>query len=187
MVFDPDTEECLTAAAWLVNTAGPPDRLQEIIDLERFFTEHDYTGRFDRDQAELKSVRAARVDLRRLLTAPRDEAPDLVNSVLRTSRALPQLVRHAPRGWHIHAVDSTEPLVTRLLVETALAMTTVVISDETSRISTCAASRCENIVVDLTRNRTKRFCSATCGNRTAVAAYRVRRDTNQLQTTLDAP
>jgi predicted RNA-binding Zn ribbon-like protein len=183
MVFDPDTEECLTAAAWLVNTAGPPDRLQEMDDLERFFTEHDYTGRFDRNQAELESVRASRADLRRLLTTPRDQAPELINSVLRSGRALPQLVRHAPRGWHIHAVASTEPLVTRLLVETALAMSTVVISDETSRISTCAASRCENIVVDLTRNRTKRFCSATCGNRTAVAAYRQRHNTNQNQAT----
>jgi predicted RNA-binding Zn ribbon-like protein len=186
MVFDPDTEECLIAAAWLVNSAGPPDRLQEVNDLERFLTEHEYTGRFDRDQAELESVRASRADLRRMLTVSRDETPELVNSVLRSNRALPQLVRHAPRGWHIHAVDSTEPLVTRLLVETALAMSTVVISDETSRISTCAASRCENIVVDLTRNRTKRFCSATCANRTAVAAYRQRHSTSRAKTTHDS-
>lgn len=175
MVFDPDTEESLTAAAWLVNTAGPPDRLEGVADLERFFEEHDYTGRFDRDQAELEAVRACRQELRRLLSAPRDAAPELINAVLRASAALPQLVRHAPRDWHIHAVDSTQPLATRLLVETAMAMSVVVIADETSRISTCAAANCENLVVDLSRNRTKRFCSSACGNRTAVAAYRARR------------
>lgn len=174
MAFDPHTEECLIAAAWLVNTVGPPDRLQAVGDLERYFEKHDYTGRFDHDQAELESVRGCRGQLRGLLSAPSDQIPGLINTVLRTNRALPQLVNHAPRGWHVHAVDSAEPLVTRLLVETALAMSVVVISDETSRISTCAALKCENLVVDLTRNRTKRFCSAACGNRTAVALYRQR-------------
>lgn len=187
MAFDPDANDCLTAVAWLVNSMGPPDLLQGVTDLERFFDEHDYTGRFDRDDAELKAVRAARTELRRLLTAPRDEAPELINTVLRIGGALPQLVRHAPRGWHIHAVDSTEPLVTRLLVETALAMSAVVISGETSRISTCTASNCENVVVDLTRNRTKRFCSVTCGNRAAAAAYRQRKTTGQGRTTSGAP
>ncbi|KNC19482.1 Zn-ribbon-like protein [Arthrobacter sp. RIT-PI-e] len=177
MSFDPDVNECLTAAAWLVNSVGPPDRLQEVADLERFLDEHHYTGRLDRDRAELESVRASRTELRRLLTTERDEAPEVINTVLRTGGAVPQLVRHAPRGWHLHAVDATEPLATRLLVETALAMSAVVISGETSRISTCAASRCENVVVDLTRNRTKRFCGVTCGNRAAAAAYRLRQST----------
>ncbi|MUK00902.1 hypothetical protein GM708_02525 [Vibrio cholerae] len=60
-------------------------------------------------------------------------------------------------------------------------MSAVVISNESSRISTCAASGCEDLVVYLTRNRTKRFCSTTCGNRTGVAAYRRRRNTHQDQ------
>jgi hypothetical protein len=30
------------------------------------------------------------------------------------------------------------------------------------------------VVVDLSRNRSKRFCEAGCGNRAAVAAYRAR-------------
>ena len=33
---------------------------------------------------------------------------------------------------------------------------------------------CDGIVLDLSRNRSKRFCSTTCGNRNAVAAYRAR-------------
>jgi predicted RNA-binding Zn ribbon-like protein len=30
------------------------------------------------------------------------------------------------------------------------------------------------VVLDLSRNRSKRFCSVACGNRNAVAAYRAR-------------
>ena len=34
---------------------------------------------------------------------------------------------------------------------------------------------CSDLHVDLSRNRSKRFCSTTCGNRMAAAAYRERR------------
>jgi predicted RNA-binding Zn ribbon-like protein len=37
-----------------------------------------------------------------------------------------------------------------------------------------ADGTCEALVLDLSRNRSKRFCSTTCGNRNAVAAYRAR-------------
>ena len=36
------------------------------------------------------------------------------------------------------------------------------------------ADDCEAIVLDLSRNRSRRFCSTSCGNRVAVAAYRAR-------------
>jgi predicted RNA-binding Zn ribbon-like protein len=38
----------------------------------------------------------------------------------------------------------------------------------------CADDDCEGLVLDLSRNRSKRFCSLACGNRNAVAAYRAR-------------
>jgi predicted RNA-binding Zn ribbon-like protein len=51
----------------------------------------------------------------------------------------------------------------------------VVRSDELTRLRICAFPTCENVVVDLSKNRSKRFCEAGCGNRAAVAAYRARR------------
>jgi predicted RNA-binding Zn ribbon-like protein len=38
----------------------------------------------------------------------------------------------------------------------------------------CADDRCEGLVLDLSRNRSRRYCSTTCANRNAVAAYRAR-------------
>jgi predicted RNA-binding Zn ribbon-like protein len=43
-----------------------------------------------------------------------------------------------------------------------------------SRLDICADTACNGVVLDLSRNRSKRFCSITCGNRNAVAAYRER-------------
>jgi predicted RNA-binding Zn ribbon-like protein len=53
-------------------------------------------------------------------------------------------------------------------------MSDLVRSDEMSRLSVCADRNCGGVVLDLTRNRSRRFCSSTCANRNAVAAYRAR-------------
>ncbi|NKF34779.1 CGNR zinc finger domain-containing protein, partial [Pseudomonas sp. BGM005] len=66
-------------------------------------------------------------------------------------------------------------LAERVLIETAMALIDVIRTDEGSRISTCADDTCDALALDLSRNRSKRYCSTTCTNRNAVAAYRSRR------------
>ena len=83
-------------------------------------------------------------------------------------------MRHGDYDWHIHATGPDEALVTRMKVETAMAMIDLIRADELSRLGICADEDCRGIVLDLSRNRSKRFCSTTCGNRNAVAAYRAR-------------
>ena len=55
-----------------------------------------------------------------------------------------------------------------------MAMIDVIRADEMSRLGVCADDDCQGVVLDLSRNRSRRFCSTTCGNRNAVAAYRAR-------------
>ena len=174
MPFAHDTEQSLLAAVTLVNTAAQPDTLLTVADLDAFYTEHDYSGRHDRDLDELEAVRAVRPVLRELLTAARDDAVELVNALLAEARAIPRLVRHDPFDWHLHASAEEAPLPTRILVETAMAMIDVIRADDMSRLGICADDDCDGIVLDLSRNRSRRFCSTTCGNRNAVAAYRAR-------------
>jgi predicted RNA-binding Zn ribbon-like protein len=71
-------------------------------------------------------------------------------------------------------VPADAPLDRRVVVETAMAMVDVIRADELSRMSVCADERCGGLVLDLSRNRSRRFCSTTCANRNAVAAYRAR-------------
>ena len=175
MVFAHDTEVALQAAVTLVNSALEPDTLVSIQDLSGFFADFEYTGRFDRDEAELAAVRRLRDDLRTLLVADREEAVRLVNEMLTDARALPQLVRHDDWDWHLHAVSPDAPLAQRITVETAMAMIDVIRADELSRLSICADDVCDGVVLDLSRNRSRRFCSTACTNRNAVAAYRARR------------
>ncbi|MBF4770069.1 CGNR zinc finger domain-containing protein [Nocardioides agariphilus] len=175
MVFAHDTELSLQAAVSLVNSAEPPDTLTSLPELEAFWTTFGYTGRHDRDEAELAAVRALRPRLRELLTANRDDAVALVNGLLEQADATPQLVRHDELDWHLHVVDPDRPMAERITAETAMAMIDVIRADEMSRLGVCAQDDCESIVLDLSRNRSKIFCGTTCSNRAAVAAYRARR------------
>jgi predicted RNA-binding Zn ribbon-like protein len=62
-----------------------------------------------------------------------------------------------------------------MAVEAAMAMTDVIRADEMSRLRICEYLDCDNVVVDLSKNRSRRYCEAGCGNRAAVAAYRARK------------
>ena len=176
MVFTHDAELALHAAVTLANSALDPDTLTTVADLDQVWQDHGYNGRHDRTRAELDAVRRIRARLRELLTAERDQdAVELVNRMLLEARALPQLVRHDRLDWHIHAIDQDQPLERRILVETAMAMIDVIRADELSRLAICADGTCRGVVLDLSRNRSRRYCSTACGNRNAVAAYRARR------------
>ena len=164
----------MLAAVTLVNTAAEPDTLLTVEDLDAFYRDFEYSGRHDRDVRELEAVRALRPVLRELLLTDRDDAVQLVNALLADAQAVPRLVRHEPFDWHLHAVAEEAPLPTRIMVESAMAMIDVIRADEMSRLAICADDECPGVVLDLSRNRSRRFCSTTCGNRNAVAAYRAR-------------
>ncbi|MFC8503406.1 CGNR zinc finger domain-containing protein [Pedococcus sp. NPDC057267] len=179
MLFAHDTEVALRGAAALVNTAAtlPTDHddLITVDDLDAFVREWGWTGSRTGDRGELDAVRALRPRLRALWTVDTDEAVTIVNELLAEAGALPQLVRHDGWAWHLHATPPEAPLATRMAVEAAMAMVDVIRADELDRLRVCAADDCEDVVVDLSRNRSKRYCDGTCGNRANVAAYRARR------------
>lgn len=174
MIFAHDVELALTASVALANSAEDPDTLTTLEHVREFYDEQGYTGLLVGDEAELEEVRALRPQLRTLLTSERDDAVEIVNRMLREGGARPQLKRHDIHDWHLHATDDDQPFAIRIAVETAMAMVDVIRADEMSRLGICADPGCGGIVLDLSRNRSRIFCSSACSNRAAVAAYRAR-------------
>lgn len=175
MLFAYDTEVGLNAAAALVNTLDGEELLPDVAALDEFVGTWGWTGGRRRDQAELRAVRAMRPRLRQFWNAGEDAVVDLANALLREAKALPQLVKHDEWDYHLHATTAEAPLATRMAVEAAMAMVDVVRMHELSRLRMCDYPGCDNVVVDLSKNRSKRFCDAGCGNKAAVAAYRARK------------
>ncbi|BEL07139.1 CGNR zinc finger domain-containing protein [Actinoplanes sichuanensis] len=178
MLFAPDTEEALHFVVDLANTTpsasrSGEDELTTPAELDVLLV--GYSGRKDRDQAELDAVRETRDLLREVWTLDRDDAVEAVNRMLREAHAVPYLTRHDGSDWHIHATGSDAPLAERIRVEAAMALIDVIRMDETGRLRVCAADDCDGLFVDLSRNGSKRFCSVRCGNRVNMTAFRARR------------
>ncbi|MDX2968741.1 CGNR zinc finger domain-containing protein [Kribbella solani] len=101
-----------------------------------------------------------------------DPAVDLVNRLLIDTQAAPRLTRREGTPWHLHFGSPDE--ARGWLAEFATAAAMLLGSDEKERLRKCEAARCDNLFLDSTRNRTQRFCSTACQNRTKVAAHRAR-------------
>ncbi|GEK23421.1 CGNR zinc finger domain-containing protein [Cellulomonas xylanilytica] len=179
MVFAPDTEMSIAAAVEIVNTArrrDGHDAMATTDDVTEFYTRWGYTARHDGDEAELAAMRDARDQIAHLWDVDRDTAAGVLNEMLARGGAVPYLTRHDDLDWHLHGTAPGAPLATVLLVETAMAMSDVVRSAEYDRLQRCEADDCDAVLVDLSRNRSRRFCDVNgCANRAHVAAYRARR------------
>ena len=183
MHFAPDTEEALEFVVLLGATdpgasRSGRDELETLADLAALLAPIPFTGRIDGDDVELLDVRQTRDLLRRVWTLGRDNAVTEINRMLREARALPQLARHDVSDWHLHATVPEAPLGERMRVEAALALIDVIRSDEMGRLRICEADACTGLVLDLSRNGSKRFCSVRCGNRMNMIAFRERQTTS---------
>ena len=179
MHLAPDTDEVLEFTVTLANTdptasRSGDDELATIEQLADLLTAAVYSGRIDHDERERREVIATRDRLRAIWSLDRDDAVNEVNAMLREAKALPQLTRHDGSDWHWHATAPDAPLAERIRVEVALAVADVIRMDAIDRLRVCAAPDCTGLLVDFSRNGSKRFCSVRCGNRMNMVAFRAR-------------
>jgi predicted RNA-binding Zn ribbon-like protein len=181
MLVTHDTEIALSEAAALVNTLGDDgDSLDDRAGLDAFLARHPFSGRVAGDEEELRAVRRLRERLRTFWTATeRDEVAGLVNALLADCATSPYLSRHDAFDWHLHVTRPDAPLADRIGAEAAMGFLDLVRDDDLGRLRVCAAEDCSDVLVDLSRNKSKRYCdTGNCGNRANVAAYRARRRTS---------
>jgi len=188
VVFAHDTEVALAATVALVNTLdGADDHLTDLAALDEFLDTWGFTGTRTHDAQELEAVRALRSQLRALWASDKDEVAQRVNDMLRAGNALPQLAKHDAWDYHLHATAPEAPLATRIAVEAAMAFVDVVRSQALDRLRICDMHDCTAVTIDLTKNKSKRYCDSGCSNRAAVAAYRARQAAVQPHTATATP
>lgn len=180
-MFGHDAELALMTVVELVNSApstGGVEALPDVTALVDLVERNEVSGVGRLTVQDLEQVRELRA---RLLTvfetvdAP-DRAAALVNDVVASARALPRLSNHDDRPWHVHYFAPDAALAEHLAADCGMALARVIADGELDRLRRCEADDCNHILVDLSRNRSKRYCdSRRCGNRIHVAAYRERR------------
>jgi predicted RNA-binding Zn ribbon-like protein len=180
MLFSHDTQLTLEAACALINSDRVDgEQLGNMAALEAYLDEYGWTGRRDHDDAELESIHRLRERLGRIWAAADDEerAVGQVNALLSDTKAAPWLTRHPEMPeWHLHLASTHDPLWQRMGADFAMALADTIRVGELRRLKICAAPDCEAVLVDMSRNRSGKFCdTGNCGNRQHVAAYRERR------------
>ncbi|HEX8510647.1 MAG TPA: CGNR zinc finger domain-containing protein [Propionibacteriaceae bacterium] len=179
MVYAHDTQIILAESAALVNTLSDGvDTLADRAGLRAFLDVYPMSGQFLGTDEELEHVRQLRTRLRTMWSATsRDEAAAMVNDILLEAEARPYLSKHDEYDWHLHVTGPDAPLAQRIGAEAAMGVLDLIRADDLDRLRICAADDCEDVLVDLSRNKSRRFCESGCGNRANVAAYRARKRT----------
>jgi hypothetical protein len=179
-MFSHDTHLSLQAVVDLVNTSptcGGHEDLPTPASLRTFVAGHHVSGVRDRDYDDVAAIHRVRDRFRAVFgVADPTRVATLVNSLLAEAPVCPRLTNHDGYDWHVHYFAPGATLADHMAVDGGMALAHVVAGGETDRLRVCEAPDCASVLIDLSRNRSKRYCDArTCGNRLNVAAYRARK------------
>ncbi len=131
----------------------------------------------DPDQARLLSHTAGLLRRAFELFAHGDleAAVVVVNDLMDSSGARPELVYRGDGEWAMHFRGNDDTLANGWGAGCATGLAMTIGSDLGRCLGVCEASRCDQVFVDASRNRVRRYCSTACQNRMKSAAFRLRR------------
>jgi predicted RNA-binding Zn ribbon-like protein len=171
----------MAGCAELINSGRAPDgdELADVAAIQSFADRYAFAGlpAAPRDVTLLRRYRA-RLDEVAVACEGGDLATaiDGLNALLAQTGASPQIASHDGIGPHIHVSRLDVPLANRIAAHFAMGLAWLVVAGQAARIRSCESPACNDVFVDLSRNRSRRYCdSRTCGNRLHVAAYRARK------------
>ncbi|CAG7655140.1 CGNR zinc finger domain-containing protein [Actinacidiphila bryophytorum] len=180
MLINHDTRCALDSVVDLINTApsiAGHEALAEVADLRAFVERNKVSeiGRLDRgDITAVQSVRGRFTEV--FATTDDATAATMLNAMIAEAGTTPRLTDHDGYDWHVHYFAPGASLSDHLAADCGMALAFLITAGERERLRRCDAPDCRHAFVDLSRNRSRRYCdSRTCGNRLHVAAYRARR------------
>ncbi|MEE1929094.1 CGNR zinc finger domain-containing protein [Streptomyces sp. TRM 70351] len=179
MLINHDTRYALDAVVDLLNTRaddGTPDTLTDLEALAGYVRRNAFSGVSDLTDGDLLAVRRVREQFAQVFAAAdQRSAADLVNALVADAGTTPQLTDHDGYDWHVHYFAPGASVADHLAADGGMALGFLLVAGERERLRRCAAPDCRRAFIDLSRNRSRRYCdSRTCGNRLHVAAYRAR-------------
>ncbi|KOV55917.1 hypothetical protein ADK64_42015 [Streptomyces sp. MMG1121] len=176
-----DTRCALDTVVDLVNTApedgAAADGLADLPALADFVRKHEISDVGVLTEFDLSAVRRIRGRFAAIFAAPDPRsAAGLINELVAAAGTTPRLTDHDGYDWHVHYFAPGASVADHLAADCGMALAFFVVAGEQERLRRCEAPDCRHAFVDLSRNRSRRYCdSRTCGNRLHVAAYRARR------------
>lgn len=177
MDFNHYTDYCVQAAADLVNTQGSTtgnEYMGTPEAVEEFLKGHHFSGPYAATSEDIAALHRVRDRLREVFLAPdHSTAAAALNDILDELEVKPYLTDH-DGTWHLHYAPEEASLGQRVAATTAMGLASIVGEYGFERLGVCAADTCKDVFVDMSRNRSRRYCNEICSSRMNVAAYRAR-------------
>jgi predicted RNA-binding Zn ribbon-like protein len=171
------SDECVQSAADLVNTKGHPSGAEYMGTTElaeEFLVEHDFSGVDEVTEADLADLHAVRARLEEVFYASDERsATAVLNELIADYEAKPYLTDHEG-GWHLHYSPDGTPVGRRVAADVVMGLAALIAEQGFERLGVCTADNCDNVFVDTSRNKSRRYCSEICSSRVNVAAHRAR-------------
>lgn len=150
------------------------------VDVRALLHDHGFSRAQSASDAALRRVelrmRALAGALRALPNAAAEPTVDWINDALTEIHITPSLTEHDGADLHIHWTPATASFDDQVIADILMALAQEVCDHGTSRFGSCAASECDHLFFDATRNRSRRFCAdPRCASRTHTADHRARR------------
>lgn len=167
----------------LINTydlyLDEPEHLRQTADLKRFLETHNLKSETAITLTMVEQVHRLREDLRLCWTAKTlAEMITRLNTFLALAAVTVQVEADAENrvSFQFQAQSS---ILQNLALECAVGIVFVLQNYGIERMRACAAEPCRDVFVDVSRNKTRRFCSERCANRYNIAAFRDRQKHNE--------
>ncbi len=131
------------------------------------------------EERDLAPLRRLRREMRPIFEASdhgdEGEVVRLVNTLLAKHPVTPYIAGHDRESWHLHVAERGSSVAALITAECVMGLATLVVDFGPTRLGVCSAEKCEQVFVDTSPNRSRRYCSDRCSSRANVAAYRARR------------
>lgn len=179
----------------LPGTAGgsPPrgDILRSLDDVRALLVEQPPWRRIA-TEADLIPLRRLRAEVlaifRDAVEGEETLAVKRLNGVLSSARIMPQVSGHDGEAWHLHLAEGAQTAAEGYLAASMLGLAVYVSEHGLTRLGVCLSRPCQNVFIDVSTNRSRRYCSERCATRANVAAYRARKRSQQASASgVDAP
>lgn len=178
-----DEEIRVTVDAAMDITNAIADEPADIDDLgatlRAVLVRHEFVRAERADDGEFEALADRCVSIARLVEGlPGAALPDAVarvNAELESCAIAPSLSAHDGFALHIHWTSASTPFAHQVAVDLLMALAQTLCDHGTQRFGRCAADGCRRVFFDVTKNRSRRFCSdSRCASRTHTAAHRAR-------------
>ena len=167
----------MQAAGDLVNTLGHPSGNEYMGTPElarQFLVEHSFSDVEAVSEDDVAEMHAVRSRLEDVFYAPDERtATSLINRLLEEYDVKPYLTNHDGR-WHFHYAPESSTLGRRVASDLVMGLAALIAEYGFDRFGICAADNCGDVFVDMSRNKSRRYCNEVCSSRTNVAAHRRR-------------